>query len=64
MYKCMLILELVGNCCNVMFWFVVYRRCLEGIVRLMVEVWVLIDKECSILLCLFNFFIEVLFFFV
>lgn len=39
MYKCMLIPELAGNRRNVTLWSVAYRRCLEGTVRAMAEVW-------------------------
>lgn len=39
MYRCMLIPELAGNRRNVTLWSVAYRRCLEGTVRAIVEVW-------------------------
>lgn len=60
MYKCMLIPELAGNRRNVTLWSVAYRRCLEGTVRPMAEVWAPTDKERSTLSRLSNLFTEVL----
>lgn len=41
----MLIPELAGNRRNVTLWSVAYRRCLEGTVRPMAEVWPPTDME-------------------